>query len=63
MAILVNLRVLFSFLGLKRRLRALKTVKSEDGAKKNDGGFRINQQDAPFRMIHKRGLRSKFCAL
>ena len=63
MAILVNLGVLFSFLSLKRRLRALKTVKSKDSAKKDDGGFSINQEDAPFRIIYKRGLRSKFCAL
>ena len=63
MAILVNLGVLFSFLSLKRRLPALKEVKSKDKAKKNDGGFSITQEDAPFRIIYKRGLRSKFCAL
>ena len=63
MAILVNLGVLFSFLSLKRPLRALKTVKSKSGAKKNDGGFSIKQEDAPFKIIYKKGLRSKFCAL
>ena len=63
MAILVNLGVLFSFLSLKRRLRALKTVKSITGAKKNDGGFSIKQEDEPFGIIYKCGLRSKICAL
>ena len=41
MAILVNLGVLFSFLSLKRRLRALKTVKSKDSAKKMTAVFEL----------------------
>ena len=63
MAILVNLGVLFSFLSLQRRLRVLKTVKSKSSAKKYDGGFSIKQEDAPFKIIYKRGHRSKFRAL
>ena len=41
MAILVNLGVLFSFLRLKRRLRALKIVKSKDSAKKMTAVFQL----------------------
>ena len=63
MAILVNLGVLVAFLSLRRRLRVLKTVKSKDSARKNNGGFSINHEDAPFRIIYKQGLQSKFCAL
>ena len=63
MAILVNLGVFFSFLSLKRRLHVLKTVKSKRGDKKYDGGFSIKQENAPFKIIYKRGLRSKFRAL
>ena len=41
MAILVHFGVLFSFLSLKRRLRALKTVKSKDCAKKMMAVFEL----------------------
>ena len=41
MAILVNLGVLFSFLSSKRRLRALKTSKSKDTAKKMTAVFQL----------------------
>ena len=44
MAILVNLGVLFSFLSFKRRLRALKNVKSKSGAKKMTAVFRLNRK-------------------
>ena len=44
MAILVNLEVPFSFLSLKRRLRALKTVKSISGAKKMTAVFQLNKK-------------------